>query len=101
LGKLPGHCFTINEADFKANAKVLARLRQFGWTYAVIDEGWYMGNPAGEKLEQRDYKLDAHGLLVPSHSRLAVPSSTRDPSRASPIPRVIRRMPFRKQAYER
>ncbi|MEA3178070.1 MAG: alpha-galactosidase [Gammaproteobacteria bacterium] len=65
--------FTINEADFKANAKVLARLRQFGWTYAVIDEGWYMGNPAGEKLEQRDYKLDAHGLLVPSINRF--PSS--------------------------
>jgi len=65
--------FTINEADFKANATVLAQLRQFGWTYAVIDEGWYMGNPAGAKLEQRDYKLDAHGLLVPSLDRF--PSS--------------------------
>lgn len=65
--------FTINEADFKANVTVLAQLRQFGWTYAVIDEGWYMGNPAGAKLEQRDYKLDAHGLLVPSLDRF--PSS--------------------------
>ena len=65
--------FTITEADFKANATVLAQLRQFGWTYAVIDEGWYMGNPAGEKLEQRDYKLDAHGLLAPALDRF--PSS--------------------------
>jgi alpha-galactosidase len=61
--------FTITEADFKANVAVLAKIRQFGWTYAVIDEGWYMGNPAGEKLEQRDYKLDDHGLLVPSLDR--------------------------------
>jgi alpha-galactosidase len=61
--------FTITEADFKANVAVLAKVRQFGWTYAVIDEGWYMGNPAGEKLEQRDYQLDDHGLLVPSLDR--------------------------------
>ncbi|MBS0422640.1 MAG: glycoside hydrolase family 27 protein [Proteobacteria bacterium] len=65
--------FTLTEADFKANATVLAQLRQFGWTYAVIDEGWYMGNPAGENLEQRDYKLDTHGLLAPSLDRF--PSS--------------------------
>lgn len=65
--------FTITEADFKANAKVLAQLRQFGWIYAVIDEGWYMGNPAGANLGQRDYKLDAHGLLAPSLDRF--PSS--------------------------
>src|ERR1700754_906562 len=61
--------FTITEADFKANVAVLAKLRQFGWQYAVIDEGWYMGNPAGETLEQRDYKLDSRGLLVPSLDR--------------------------------
>ena len=40
---------TINEADFKANAAVLARVKQFGWQYAVIDEGWYMENPNGEQ----------------------------------------------------
>jgi len=33
---------TINETDFKANASVLATVKQFGWQYAVIDEGWYM-----------------------------------------------------------
>jgi hypothetical protein len=60
---------TINEADFKANATVLAELSPFGWTYVLIDEGWYMKNPSGEKLETRDYQLDSHGLLVPASSR--------------------------------
>ena len=42
---------TIDEADFKANARELSKLRSYGWTYAVIDEGWYMGNPFGDKLQ--------------------------------------------------
>ena len=44
---------TIDENDFRANATVLAGLRQFGWEYAVIDEGWYMENPFGKSLEDR------------------------------------------------
>jgi hypothetical protein len=64
---------TINETDFKANATVLATLKPLGWTYAVIDEGWYMENPLGGKLETRKYQLDAHGLLAPAASRF--PSS--------------------------
>lgn len=61
--------FTIDEAEFKANATVLAKLHAYGWTYAVIDEGWYMGNPFGDKLAHRDYALDAHGLLIPVTKR--------------------------------
>lgn len=64
---------TIDEADFKANAAELARLHALGWTYAVIDEGWYMGNPFGAKLADRHYVMDAHGLLVPASDRF--PSS--------------------------
>jgi alpha-galactosidase len=64
---------TINEGDFKANAAVLATLKPLGWTYAVIDEGWYMENPLGDKLETRNYQLDTHGLLMPTPSRF--PSS--------------------------
>jgi alpha-galactosidase len=60
---------TIDEDDFKANALQLAKLRAFGWTYAVIDEGWYMGNPFGDKLQSRQYFLDAHGLLIPAPAR--------------------------------
>jgi len=32
--------FTIDENDFKANVTVLAGMKQYGWSYAVIDEGW-------------------------------------------------------------
>ena len=39
---------TINEADYKANASVLAEYQRYGWKYAVVDEGWYMANPAGK-----------------------------------------------------
>ena len=67
---------TIDEADFKANAAELARLRPYGWLYAVIDEGWYMGNPLGDKLQNRQYSLDAQGLLIPAAGRF--PSSSGD-----------------------
>ena len=60
---------TINEADFKANATVLAGVKQFGWQYVVIDEGWYLENPLGANLEQRKYLLDANGILIPVASR--------------------------------
>jgi alpha-galactosidase len=60
---------TINEADFKANVAVLAALKSYGWTYAVIDEGWYMANPFGAKLADRKYQLDANGLLMPDVAR--------------------------------
>ncbi|HEY6926615.1 MAG TPA: glycoside hydrolase family 27 protein [Steroidobacteraceae bacterium] len=60
---------TIDEAAFKANAQELAKLRPYGWTYAVIDEGWYMGNPFGDKLQNRQYVLESHGLLIPAPAR--------------------------------
>jgi alpha-galactosidase len=65
--------FTIDEKDFKANAVELAKLHSYGWTYAVIDEGWYMANPFGDKLPERAYVLDEHGLLIPAPKRF--PSS--------------------------
>ena len=65
---------TIDEADFKANVTELTKLHAYGWTYAVIDEGWYMGNPFGDKLAHRDYAMDAHGLSIPALKRF--PSST-------------------------
>ena len=59
----------INEDQFKANATVLASLQQYGWKYAVIDEGWYMANPAGHTLEEKNYQWDANGLLIPVSTR--------------------------------
>lgn len=60
---------TINEEQFRANAEVLASLAQYGWKYAVIDEGWYMANPDGKTLEQKEYLWNANGLLIPAPSR--------------------------------
>jgi len=64
---------TIDEADYRANATALAGLRQFGWEYAVIDEGWYMENPFGRKVEADKYVWDGNGILIPAVSRF--PSS--------------------------
>ncbi|MEE3625713.1 glycoside hydrolase family 27 protein [Nitrospirillum sp. BR 11752] len=61
--------FTIDEADFKANVGVLATLKRYGWTYAVVDEGWYMADPFGKTLAERQYLLDGNGLLVPVPAR--------------------------------
>ncbi len=60
---------TIDEDDFRANVIVLAGLKQYGWTYAVIDEGWYMENPFGANLADRKYEWDANGILVPVPGR--------------------------------
>jgi hypothetical protein len=60
---------TINEADFRANVKVLAGFKDLGWQYAVIDEGWYMENPFGRNLAERKYLLDGNGILLPVASR--------------------------------
>jgi hypothetical protein len=61
--------FTITEAQFKANSALLAKMRPAGWNYAVIDEGWYMANPLGDKLETRQYQLDGFGRLIPVPAR--------------------------------
>jgi alpha-galactosidase len=60
---------TIDEADFKANALVLAGIKQYGWQYAVIDEGWYMEDPFGGTPEKEKFHLDANGRLIPALNR--------------------------------
>jgi len=61
--------FTISEDDFKANVKVLASIKQYGWQYAVIDEGWYMQDPFAANAEKQKYAYDANGRLIPDPSR--------------------------------
>jgi hypothetical protein len=61
--------FTIDEAQFRANTEALASIAEYGWTYAVIDEGWYMGNPLGDSLAARHYLLDGQGRTVPVPAR--------------------------------
>ena len=60
---------TIDEAQFKANAEVLASLRQYGWQYAVIDEGWYMASPSGHTVPEKKYLWNKDGLLMPAPDR--------------------------------
>ncbi len=60
---------TIDEDQFKANATVLAGVAQYGWQYAVIDEGWYMANPDGKNLAERKYQLNANGIPIPGPDR--------------------------------
>ncbi len=60
---------TVTEADVKANAIVLAGLRQYGWQYALIDAGWYIENPTDAKQEDRRYVLDGEGRLTPAVNR--------------------------------
>jgi alpha-galactosidase len=61
--------FTIDESQFKANVQVLSSMHALGWQYVVVDEGWYMRNPAGHNLAERNYLYDANGLLEPDEAR--------------------------------
>src|SRR5438067_8188488 len=60
---------TIGERDYRANAKVLSSLKKYGWTYAVVDMGWYMANAAAKDRPARDFQIDGNGLLVPAIGR--------------------------------
>ena len=60
---------TIDEADYRANTQVLAGLRQYGWLYSVIDEGWYMQDPFADTVAARKYVWDANGVLLPALDR--------------------------------
>ena len=61
----------ITEPAFRANVDVLAReLKPFGWTYAVIDEGWFLHNPQDRPTpEKLVYVLDENGRYIPDPSR--------------------------------
>jgi len=57
--------FSLTESQYKANASVLADLKQYGWQYAAIDEGWYLQNPAKLDSEQFQYDVDGNGRFIP------------------------------------
>ena len=60
---------TIDEAQFRANVSVLAELKQYGWQYAVIDEGWYLQDPFANSTEKQGFVFDANGRLIPALNR--------------------------------
>jgi alpha-galactosidase len=61
----------IDESQFRANVEALAaKLKPAGYTYAVIDEGWYMVNPEDRPRPQElQYQLDAYGRFIPVPAR--------------------------------
>ena len=62
---------TITEPQFRDNVAVLAaKLKPFGWNYAVIDEGWFLRNPEDRPTpEKLRYELDANGRYIPVPAR--------------------------------
>ncbi len=60
---------TIDESNYRANVKVLASIQQFGWKYAVIDEGWYMADPFANSVAAHKYQFDSEGNLIPATNR--------------------------------
>ena len=65
---------SINEGQVRQTADWTAHhLKRFGWQYVVIDEGWYIANPASDP---KDYKfvLSNDGRFFPVPDRF--PSAT-------------------------
>ena len=61
---------TINESEYKANADWMAkRLKEFGWQYAVVDEGWYLQNPESNGKPAWQFTFDKEGRFIPAPNR--------------------------------
>ena len=67
---------TIDETDYRANTQVLADMKQLGWNYSVIDEGWYMQDPFANSVTEKKYVWNGNGILVPALNRF--PSAAGD-----------------------
>lgn len=69
---------TVNEAQVLANARALAKLKDYGWEYVVVDIQWYAAK-AGTERDQFQYipfggvNMDEYGRLQPDEERF--PSS--------------------------
>jgi alpha-galactosidase len=62
---------TVNETQFRANMVVMAaQLKDFGWQYVVVDEGWYLQNPELAAMPERlRYTANARGQYEPAVNR--------------------------------
>ncbi len=62
---------TVNEEEFRANMTVMAaQLKEFGWQYVVIDEGWYLENPELAAMpEKLRYTVNGRGQYEPAVDR--------------------------------
>src|SRR5579875_1404045 len=71
---------TITEQQFRANVEVLnKKLKPFGWSYAVVDEGWFMETPQDRPHpEKLRLDVDGYGRYIPAPGRF--PSSAKNES---------------------
>jgi alpha-galactosidase len=86
---------TITEEQFRANTKIMAdALKPYGYTYAVIDEGWFFFNPEDRpRPDTLRYAIDANGRYVPVPARFpstqaANAAPTSQPAAAAPAPKL-------------
>ena len=50
--------------------KLAAQLKEFGWQYVVVDEGWYLENPEDAKApETLRYTMNKQGQYEPAPNR--------------------------------
>ena len=60
---------TITEQNVRDTAKWMAdHLKQHGWQYVVVDEGWYIPNPEADP-KQYTFSLGPDGRYVPTVNR--------------------------------
>ena len=66
-----GYGTTINEEQFRANAKWFAEhLKKYGWEYVTIDMEWFVTNPTVEGNSKTSlYALDSNGRYIPAENR--------------------------------
>src|SRR5271156_202556 len=60
----------ITEAQVRENADFIAKnLKQYGWSYIVIDEGWYLPDPGANGEQSKGFVMDADGRYLPEAAR--------------------------------
>ena len=63
---------SVTESEFKANVDwVASHLKQYGWQYLVVDEGWYLQNPNSQGKPAWKFTMDANGRYLPAPNRFA------------------------------
>ncbi|HEX4232564.1 MAG TPA: glycoside hydrolase family 27 protein [Bryobacteraceae bacterium] len=69
---------TVTEQEFKANADWLnANLKQHGWQYVVVDEGWYLKNPESHGKPAWQFTLGRYGRYFPATNRFPSAANSR------------------------
>lgn len=61
---------SVTEAEFKANTEWLNQhLKQHGWQYAVVDEGWYLQNPESKGKPSWQFTISKDSRYLPAPNR--------------------------------